>query len=288
MNTKSIQIIAVPYHLDKERVGMGCGPEAYLQHGAEQILRDAGHAVSTEIIAQKEPVANQIEFILELQKQVTARVSAALQRNQFPLVLSGNCNSSIGVIGGTPSQPLGLIWFDAHGDFNTPATSPSGFFDGMSIAVIAGLCHDEFAKNLGGCLPLPASDIVHLGGRDFDAGELDNLKQSGATLITAAQLHQAAAAEALNPVLKKLGEKTPAIHLHLDIDVLNSQDYPANEFPAPGGLSLEELESAIEVICQSLSIRSATLSAYSPAYDPTGKTLRAGLRLMKKIVENID
>jgi len=287
MNMKSIQLIAVPYHLDKERVGMGCGPEAYLQHGVEKILKDAGHAVSTEILQQKEPVTNQIDFILALQKQVAARVSAALQRNQFPFILSGNCNSSIGVIGGMSSQPLGLIWFDAHGDFNTPATSPSGFFDGMSIAVIAGLCYDEFAKTLGGCLPLPASRFVHLGGRDFDAEELDNLQKSDVTLIPAAQIQQAGASEAVKPALKNLAEKTPAVHLHLDIDVLNSQDYPANEFPAPGGLSPEELQSAIDVIGQSLSIRSATISAYNPAYDPTGKTLRAGLRLIHRIVENI-
>ncbi len=284
----SIQLIAVPYHLDKERVGMGCGPEAYLQHGVEKILKDAGHAVSTEIVAQKDPVTNQVEFILALQKQVAERVSAALQRNQFPLILSGNCNSSIGVIGGMPSQPLGLIWFDAHGDFNTPATSPSGFFDGMSIAVIAGLCYNEFAETLGGCLPLSPSRVVLLGGRDFDAGELDNLQKSGVTLITAAQIQQAGAAGAINPALRNPGEKTPAIHLHLDIDVLNSQDYPANEFPAPGGLSLEELEAAIDAITKNLSIRSATISAYNPVYDPEGKTLRAGLRLIKKIVENIN
>lgn len=284
---QSIQLIAVPYHLDKERVGMGCGPDVYLQHGVEKILKDAGHAVATEIVAQKEPVANQIEFILALQKQVAERVSAALLRNQFPLVLSGNCNSSIGVIGGMSSQPLGLIWFDAHGDFNTPATSPSGFFDGMSMAVISGLCYDEFAKTLGGCLPLPASRFVHLGGRDFDASELDNLQKSGATVITAAQIQRAGAAEAIIPALRKLREKTPAIHLHLDIDVLNSQDYPANEFPASDGLSPEELESAIDLIAPSLSIRSATVSAYNPAYDPEGKTLRAGLRLIQRIVENI-
>ncbi len=265
---------------------MGNGPEAYLQHGAERILKDAGHEVSAEIITQQEPVKNQIEFILSLQKQVKAQVSAVLERDQFPLILSGNCNSSIGVLGGTDSQPLGLIWFDAHGDFNTPTTSPSGFFDGMSIAVIAGLCYDEFAKNLGGCLPLPASHVVLLGGRDFDSGELDNLRKSNVTMIPAARIQQTNAADAVKPALKKLAEKTPAIHLHLDIDVLNSQDYPANEFPAPGGLSLEELESAIELIGQSLSIRSATLSAYNPAYDPEGKTLRAGMKLIKKISGN--
>jgi arginase len=285
---KSIQLIVVPYHLDKERVGMGRGPEAYLNAGAVEQLRDAGHDVQSEILLVKNEFADEKEFLLALNQRIAEKLREAASHNQFPFILSGNCNASIGVIGGAPSHPLGLIWFDAHGDFNTPATSPSGFFDGMGMAVIAGLCHEEFSKTLGGCLPLTVARMLHLGGRDFDAGELDNFQKSGAALIPAAQLQQTGVAEGVKPALKKLAEKTRAVHLHLDIDVLNSQDYPANEYPAPGGLSLEELESAIEAIRKGLSIRSATLSAYNPAYDPEGKTLRAGLRLIQTIAENID
>lgn len=283
-----IKVIAVPYHLAEARVGMGRGPEAYLEAGAAQRLRETGHEVSTEVVEPRGSFGDQIAFILNLQQQVAKRVNEALSRNHFPLILSGNCSASIGALGGFAPQQVGLIWFDAHGDFNTPSTSPSGFFDGMGLAVIAGLCFPEFSKNLGGGLPLSASRIVHLGSRDLDPGEIANFKNTGVTVISAAQIQQAGATEALKPALKNLSEKPRAVHLHLDIDVLNSQDYPAHEFPAPGGLSLEELVAAIDFISQSFSIQSATLSAYNPGYDPTGKTLRAGLRLMEMIAGYLD
>jgi arginase len=283
MKTKSIQIIAVPYHLDKERVGMGRGPEAYLNAGVVEQLRSAGNEVESEILLLKNEFNNEKKFLLALNQRIAEKVRQMASKNLFPFILSGNCNATIGAISALNPDEAGLIWFDAHGDFNTPDTSPSGFFDGMGMAVIAGLCYEEFAKTLGGCLPMPAARMLHVGGRDFDAGELDNFQKAGVGLIPAVQIQKTGASDALKPFLDKLGEKTRSVHLHLDIDVLNSQDYPANEFPAPGGLSLEELEPAIDVIGQNFSIRSATLSAYNPAYDPKGKTLQAGMRLMRRI-----
>lgn len=285
---RTIRIITVPYHLAEKRAGMGRGPEAYLEAGTAQLLREAGHEVSTEIVEQNKPFANQIDFMLTLQKQLAARVRDTVGRNQFPLMLSGNCNASLGVLGGFAPQELGLICFDAHGDFNTPASSPSGFFDGMALAVIAGLCYPEFSQHLGGCLPMPTSRIVHFGSRDVDPGEMENLRDAEVTMISAHRMQQADVAEAVTYAQEKLGAAMHAVHLHIDIDVLNSKDYPANEFPAAGGLAIEELALAIELIAQKFSIQAVTLSAYNPTCDPEGKTLNAGLRLMRKIAENLN
>jgi arginase len=285
---KSIRIIAVPYHMSKERLGLGCGPEAFLEAGAEKTLRSAGREVSCEIVQQREAFSNETDFLLALHQKIAAHVRAALSHNQFPLILCGNCHASIGALGGLDGKELGLIWFDAHGDFNTPATSPSGYFDGMALAVIAGLCHSQFVRNANDNLPLPATHIVHLGGRDFDPGELDNFRDRGLRLIPAEQIEQIGINEAIKHARERLATTISAVHLHLDIDVLNSQDYPANEFPAAGRMPLEDLMLAIELIAKNFTVQAATLSAYDPAYDPDGKTLRAGLRLMETMARSTD
>jgi len=285
---KSIHLIAVPYHMSQERLGLGCGPEAFLDTGAEKILRSAGHDVSCEIVQQKERFTNEIDFLLALHHQIAGQVRHDLTHEQFPLILSGNCHASIGVLSGFDGKEHGLIWFDAHGDFNTPATSPSGYFDGMALAVIAGLCHPQFLKHAHGSLPLPAAHIAHLGGCDFDPGELDNVRNAGAHLITGEHIRQTGIAGAVELVTKRLSPALRAVHLHLDIDVLNSQDYPANEFSAAGKMPLEDLMRAIELIARTFAIQSATLSAYDPAHDPAGKTLRAGLRLMETVVKHVE
>jgi len=281
---KSIKIIAVPYHLDQPRLGMGAGPEAYLSAGAVDLLREQGNDVAATILEQESTPGNQLDFILALQQQIAAQVQQAIAQESFPLILSGNCSASIGALGGIARTDLGLIWLDGHGDFNTPATSPSGFFDGMGLAVIAGLCHPQFAQTLGGCLPLAASRLVHLGGREFDPGELDNFRGSGARLISAEQIQKNGVDDAIKRAIEHIGDNLYTIHLHLDIDVLNSNDYPANEFPAAGGLTLDELETTLDRIAQEFLIQSMTLSAYDPAYDPEGRTLRAGLQLMRQVL----
>ncbi len=285
---KSIRIIAVPYHMMQEKAGVGRGPQTFLAAGAESILRATGRKAECEIVQQRERFTNEIDFLLALHQQIVGQVRHALTHDQFPLILSGNCHASIGALGGLDSKELGLIWFDAHGDFNTPATSPSGYFDGMALAVIAGLCHPQFVKNANDNLPLPASHIVHLGGRDFDPGERDNFRDRGVRLIPGDQIEQIGIAAAVQQARETLPLTTSAVHLHLDIDVLNSQDYPANEFPAAGEMPLEDLMLAIELIAKNFTIQAATLSAYDPAYDLEGKTLRAGLRLIETIARSMD
>jgi len=285
---KSIRIIAVPYHLAQLRIGMGRGPEAFLSAGVAELLRMAGHEVQVEIVLLENKSNDEKKFLLALHQRIADQVREAVASEQFPLILSGNCNASIGALAALPTEELGLLWFDAHGDFNTPVTSPSGFFDGMALAVIAGLCYEEFPKNLGGGLPLSASRIAHFGWRELDPGERDNLHNCHMPVISYEQIQRQGLDAAVKELPMKLDKRIRAVHLHLDLDVLNSTHFPVNEYPAPGGLLPHELEEAIKVIARLYKISSATFSAYNPAYDPAGKTLAAGLRMIQAVAENSD
>jgi arginase len=189
----------------------------------------------------------------------------------------------LGTLAGLRAKDVGVIWFDAHGDFNTPAISPSGFLDGMALAMAAGLCHHEVVQQIGLTPTVPASHIVHLGGRDFDPPEWEALRRSPVQVVTALEMQQDGVAAAVAPALEKLREQVQEIYLHVDIDVLNSEHYPANEFPAAGGLTLEELAQALHFIGEKFMVCAAALTAYNPDVDPKGKTLEAGLEILRNL-----
>jgi arginase len=265
---------------------MGRGPEKFLAAGASRMLEPHGHNVNLTTILRETSGDNDLEAVVEVNAKLAAQVRAARENAEFPLVLAGTCNSCLGTLAGCTrvglgTKNIGIVWFDAHGDFNTPETSPSGFLDGMALAMAAGLCHNDLLQRIGLHQPIPLSHVVHVGGRDFDPPEWEALQQSAVQLVTAREIQQAGVGTALHPAATKLREHVDEIYLHVDIDVLNATHYPANEFPAAGGLSLEELTEAIRFIGSQFSIRAVALTAYNPDYDPEEKTLRAGLQLLQ-------
>src|SRR5687767_11752854 len=122
-----VQIIQVPYDSGQRSLRMGSGPEHFVQNGVEQILRDCGCDVYIECIEGQLPFRAEIKTAFELYRTLAERVASAYANGIFPLVLSGNCNSSLGTVAGVGADQLGIIWFDGHGDFNTPDTTESGF-----------------------------------------------------------------------------------------------------------------------------------------------------------------
>ena len=120
---------------------MGAGPEALLEAGLEGRLTDNGYEVEIVFIElPRDFFPAEIQSAFELNARVAVAVSGAIAKGAFPLVLSGNCNTAIGTVTGLNDARTGIIWFDAHGDLNTPDTSPSGFFDGTALATLIGRC----------------------------------------------------------------------------------------------------------------------------------------------------
>src|SRR3954451_6610050 len=114
-----ITLIQVPYHMGQYAAGMGAGPLRYLQAGADEKLRAAGFDVGVETVTRTSE-GDEIEAVVDLDTQIARRVRAALDEGALPLVLSGNCNSCLGTLSGLQGLNQGIIWLDAHGDFNTP------------------------------------------------------------------------------------------------------------------------------------------------------------------------
>lgn len=258
---------------------MGRGPEMLLRRGAEARLSTLGHSLDLETVEAPEGFHTEITTTFRLYRRLAERVRAARLKGSFPLVLAGNCGSALGALAGLQPEAQGLIWFDAHGDFNTPETTSSGFLDGMGLAVITGRCWRKLASGLPGFSPLPDDHIVHIGGRDFDPEEASALNASGITCVPPAGLDVA-----LDAALETLAERVSSLYVHIDLDVLDPQAAPANGFLPPGGVSVEAMIAALRQIRSRFKVCGAGLASYDPKYDPDGLACEAGLGLLATLV----
>jgi len=278
-------LILVPYHLGIGHVSMGLGPERILQAGINDALSSQGHDVKVETIRrQTGAVQDELATIAEINTILAGHVRKALKQGRFPLVLAGNCNACLGTLAGIDAQTVGIVWLDAHGDFNTPETSLSGFLDGMPLAMAAGLCHRTVLR-ISGSPPIHGAHIIHVGGRDFDRGEQERLVEHQILVVPASHLRQVGLAMALGPALAALRSRVQHVYLHVDLDVLDPAEGRANQHTPPDGLSRRDLKGAIRMIGAELNINAAALTAYDPAWDESGHALGAGLQVIHTIVE---
>ncbi|HVN53063.1 MAG TPA: arginase family protein [Anaerolineaceae bacterium] len=230
----NIHIFQVPYDSGRRDERMGAGPGHLLDRGLANYLRAHGHMVWISEIESSDPFPSEIKTSFELYRQLGAQVREGLDQGRLPLVLSGNCSAALGGIAGWEGATgcdLGILWLDAHGDFNTPDISPSGFLDGMGLATAAGLGWKSLALSIPGFRPVLPERIVHLGGRDFDRDEEALLRQQGVALVTAPQVRENGLAESLEPALDRLRRSVRDVYLHLDLDGLDPLETPANLFP---------------------------------------------------------
>lgn len=280
-----VQIILVPYDSGHRSLRMGSGPEHLVNNGLRQALEADGHELSVETIEAQTEFRAEVQTQFQLYRSVAQRVAEAKQNGKFPLVLSGNCGATVGVLAGTGAKQPGVIWFDAHGEFNTPETTSSGFLDGMGLAIITGRCWTKLAASIPNFRPLPGEHIVLIGGRNFDDGEQERLEQAGARVVDADAIGQTNIREVLLPAITNLQNYIEEVHLHIDLDALNPKEAPGNGFVTDdSGLRVEELSEAINYIKENLNVTSATVASFDPRYDPEGKALQAGLRFIRQIL----
>lgn len=275
-----VRIFAVPYDSGHRGLRMGRGPEALLRGGVEDALRERGHGVEVEWVEAAAPFAAEVATHFGLARTLADRVRDAAPA--FPLVLSGNCFAALGVLGGVDGA--GVVWMDAHGDLNTPETTRSGFVDGMALATATGRCWMGMAGMIRGFLPVPDDAVVLVGARDLEPGERRLLARSGIHQVDVLRVREEGAEAALRPALAALGDRMARVYLHLDLDVLDPDEAPANAFAAPGGLTVAELEEAVRAVVGTLEVAGMTLSAYDPEHDPGARIPPAAARVVGAVL----
>lgn len=279
----NIQIIQVPYDSGHKETRTGRGPGHLLQHGLEQSLRDRGHQVHSARVESRTPVTTEIATAFELNRLLAGQVSLAIHNDRLPVVLAGNCNSCLGTLAGIGQSEIGVVWFDAHGDFNTPETTRSGFLDGMGLATATGRCWQALLGTLPGFRPVAEANVVHIGARDLDPAEERLLQQSEIEAIRP-DGDETSMRTAIDAALQRLRDRVAKVYLHVDIDVLDTGEALPNRFAAAGGLSVEFVEELIGRIKDRFELCAGAITSFEPDYDKEDRVVRAGIRLVQAFV----
>jgi arginase len=291
-----ISLIAVPYDLGRADVGSGRGPGVYLKAGAAESLRARGHHVDVATVRRETPFADELQAVLAVDGAVASAVEEAVRGNALPLVVAGNCNAALGVRAGLrrgEAAETALVWLDAHGDFNTPATTETGYLDGMPLAMLCGRAYGKQVASVLGVSPIDEAAVLHAGGRELDHQEQASLAASAVRVVEGRELRDRGPAEALAPALDALvadlaaaagaGPDAPAAHLHIDLDVLDPAAAPGVTFPSPRGLSAGQLLEAIDLVRERFSLAAVTVASFTPERDDAaGTTLAVGLAVLQR------
>jgi arginase len=280
----NIRIIQVPYDCGYKDIRQGLAPEYFLSNNLVQLLEAGEHSVEVSRIEAQSEFTLEVGTAFELNRLLSPAVKSTIAAGRFPLVLAGNCNSCLGSIAGISSDRLGVVWFDAHGEFNTPETTLSGFLDGMPLAIATGRCWKAVAGTIPGFAAVSESNVILAGACDLDAEEQRQLEQSDVNLIRSAGRNDAEILETIEAALVRLQGRVGGIYLHIDMDAFEISAGRANHYGATGGLSVELIEAAIAVVKKHFNIMSATIASFDPAGDTQGLFLQAGLRCIQKMV----
>lgn len=278
-----VRVIVVPYDSGHRGIRMGAGPEHLVNGGLGEALRAGGRSPSFAIVRPGGDPPAEVATAFELDGLISAQVRGGLTDGRFPLVLSGNCNASVGTIAGTGPEGLGVVWFDAHADFNTPETTTTGFTDGMGLAVAVGHCWKSMAAGVPGFSPVAEQDVVLAGVRDVQPAEEERLAASKVTVVGADPVRREGP-RALTKALDGLKTRVGRVYVHLDLDVLDAEEVGrANEFAPEGGLGAEELLAALGMVSGRFDVAAVGIASYDPTFDADGRVLGAALACVEAL-----
>jgi arginase len=286
---RRIAIIGAPLDLGAGRRGVDMGPSAIRYAGLEARLDALGYdcfdwgnvaTAVAEATAEGDPHARFLADIKEACKHVAQRVAEAVRTGVVPIVLGGDHSVALGTLGGLAlvRGAGGVLWIDAHGDLNTPETSPSGNVHGMPLAAALGVAGDAFAND---AWPLPALDPAHvalIGARSLDEGERELVRELGISVATMTDLDR----RGVEPVVREALERVqgaPFVHVSLDMDVVDPDVAPGVGTPVRGGLSYREAHLAMELIAEAGVVDSLEVVEVNPILDRENATGRLAVEL---------
>jgi arginase len=267
-----IRLISSPFSLDQLQTGMGQAPEALLAAGLVEQLRGDGHRVSVAARPTDLGAGGQLTRIGRNLASLAQAVAETVPAGALPVILGGDCLVSIGVVAGLRrvlADDLGIAWFDAHGDFNTPETTISGYLGGMPLACCCGRGLAELRAAAGLTRPVAEAQVALLGVRDLDPAE--------AQLLDGTPVRRFPPGE----VAHFTADARPT-YLHFDVDALDLALAPGVNYPAPGGLILEAALAAARQVRPHLA--AVSLTAVDPTRDPSGQTVRTGLAVLRGVL----
>ena len=294
-NLHQITVIGVPLDLGAGRRGTNMGPTALRLAGLEDALRErSGSFAQNDDIAIKIPEVMEIDdqtmrYLPEIKKCVELlfhKVRDTLEERRFPLILGGDHSIAIGSIAGVAShyrqqaKKIGVLWVDAHADFNTPESSPSGNIHGMPLAISVGLGPKELVGIGGTSRNADPDSVVLLALRDVDEGELLNIRSKGIKVFTMRDIDEIGIKRVMDQCLEIVCADTAGFHVSFDADSIDPSIAPGVGTPVNGGLTYREAHLIMEMIYDCGKALSLEYVETNPILDVQNRTAKLGVELI--------
>ena len=258
-------LVTVPYHLGSARVGTGLGPERIARWALDDL---PNRDLDVRPVELPTPFAHEVGATFALLGSLAEEVRIVGGRDRLPIVLAGDCITCLGTLAALESGRLGIVWFDAHGDLNTPDTTLTGFLDGMALAAAAGRCWRGLATAIPGFRPVAEENVVLVGGRAMDPAEADVVGLGLVTRVTETDVQSSGCREALGAAVGDLRSRVDRVYVHVDLDVLDPGQVAVNKWREPHGLVVDDLLGAIAVVVEALPVEAVGVASYDPTCDP--------------------
>jgi arginase len=266
----SARLIAWPFHNGLPDAGGALGPARLLQ----------GRSETVDWVTPVDSALPEVARIIELDRRLARSVRGAVQDGALPIVLAGDCVSCLGTVAGVGAAGIGVVWLDAHADFDTPDDTRSAFFDVMALAILTGAAWRAQRESIPGFQPIPEEQVVLGAVRDLELYQRERLE--GSAVRTVVVDHWA---NDLPRALDELRGRTSDVYLHIDVDSLDPSEGVANRWAADGGLAVAQVLESIAAVRQRFTVRAAAITAFDPAHDDGGRMARSAGRILDALVD---
>jgi arginase len=293
---RPVHIIGVPIDLGAGRRGVDMGPSALRIAGLDRLIAELGYPVVDlgDLIAPIQETTGSGDPRKKYAREIAAicaelfRISmATLAQGALPLVLGGDHSIGAGSVAATArdardkGQSIGLLWVDAHGDMNTPATTGSGNVHGMPLAALLGNEPSELAE-IGGFSPkVDPRHTVIVGVRNLDAREREAIQASHVRVYTMKDVDRAGIAAVVEEALVIAGTGTAGVHVSFDLDVCDPSIAPGVGTPVKGGLDYREAHTLMEIVADSGLLLALDMVEVNPILDVRNATAELGAELIQ-------
>lgn len=286
-----IDIIGVPIDLGADRRGVDMGPSAMRYAHLRQKLETLGYTVNdtgnievpiAETCTVDEPNLKYIDCIVPMARRAAGAVATSMAGKRFPLVLGGDHSLSLGSIrGAARDRKIGVLWIDAHADFNTEKTTPSGNIHGMPLSAVCGL-GDKRLTQLWDEAPVAVDPrrVAVIGARDLDAGEKANLREAGVTVMGMEQIDRLGMTAAVEKAIARVSQDVDGLYLSFDMDALDPRHAPGVGTPVAAGLTQREAHVACELIGETGKLVGMDMVEVNPILDVQNQTASLAVELV--------
>jgi arginase len=292
---KSIGVIGIPYNVGWKGEGTDECPSALRKAGLLKELEEVAENVEDlgDVHADLPPRDDSNPKLLNphqvvaVCRAIAPQVRDACKEGYLPLILGTDDSVLMGIMEGFHqglAEQVGLVYLDAHGDFNTPETTPSGLIGGMDVAMLAGRGPNELTNIFGHKPQLREDQIAIFGARDLDPPEEEALRRSKVHLYTMDRVRHLGAQQAMEEAVHKLSESCEKIYVHLDIDVLEPSEIRAIHMKVPNGLTTAECAGALRVVRRTGMLCGFAVTVFNAREDPDGTE---ALKLNRLIVDSL-